>query len=105
MQNSQFCYDRSSVPLYPSGGEAQDARSLPPGNPVNHQMGGKSYDSLMSCDISLSSQSSTSLPKYHPYMHPNYQYHLRLKMQQNWQQQQLLKQKGLNAYDGKMKNK
>ncbi|KAL6431695.1 hypothetical protein ACFW04_007320 [Cataglyphis niger] len=40
MQNSQFCYDRSSVPLYPSGGEAQDARSLPPGNPVNHQMGG-----------------------------------------------------------------
>lgn len=54
MQNSQFCYDRSSVPLYPSGGEAQDARSLPPGNPVNHQMGGKSYDFLMSCDNSLS---------------------------------------------------
>ncbi|XP_020277812.1 nuclear receptor coactivator 3-like isoform X3 [Pseudomyrmex gracilis] len=40
MQNSQFCYDRSSVPLYSSGGEAQDARSLPPGNPVNHQIGG-----------------------------------------------------------------
>jgi len=53
MQNSQFCYDRSSVPLYSSGGEAQDARSLPSGNPVNHQMGGKSYDFLMSCDTSL----------------------------------------------------
>ncbi|KMQ88545.1 hypothetical protein RF55_11949 [Lasius niger] len=39
MQNSQFCYADRSVPLYPSGGEAQDARSLPPGNPVNHQMG------------------------------------------------------------------
>ncbi|XP_072762163.1 uncharacterized protein [Anoplolepis gracilipes] len=45
MQNSQFCYDRSSVPLYPSGGEAQDARSLPPGNPVNHQMGGNASTS------------------------------------------------------------
>lgn len=51
MQNSQFCYDRTSVPLY-SSGEAQDARSLPPGNPVNHQIGGKSYDRLMSCDPS-----------------------------------------------------
>lgn len=60
MQNSQFCYDRSSVPLYPSGGEAQDARSLPSGNPVNHQMGGKSCDFLMckSCDTSLSSSRS-----------------------------------------------
>ncbi|EFN64627.1 hypothetical protein EAG_03779 [Camponotus floridanus] len=45
MQNSQFCYDRSSVPLYPSGGEAQDARSLPPGNPVNHQLGGNASTS------------------------------------------------------------
>lgn len=51
MQNSQFCYDRSSVPLYPPGGEAQDARSLPPGNPVNHQIGGKSCDFIMSCDV------------------------------------------------------
>ncbi|XP_031827590.1 uncharacterized protein LOC116424817 isoform X8 [Nomia melanderi] len=41
MQNSQFCYDRTSVPLYSSGpGDTQDARSLPPGNPVNHQLGG-----------------------------------------------------------------
>lgn len=49
MQNSQFCYDRTSVPLYPSG-EAQDTRSLPPSNAVNHQLGGKSYDPFMSCD-------------------------------------------------------
>ncbi|XP_078051101.1 uncharacterized protein LOC144477313 isoform X11 [Augochlora pura] len=41
MQNNQFCYDRTSVPLYSSGpGDTQDARSLPPGNPVNHQLGG-----------------------------------------------------------------
>jgi len=44
MQNSQFCYDRSSVPLYPPGAEAQDARSLPPANSVNHQL--SKYDSL-----------------------------------------------------------
>lgn len=80
MQNSQFCYDRSSVPLYPSGGEAQDARSLPPGNPVNHQMGGKSYDFLMSCDtssLSLSQPRATSSINYnyHPYQHFNSQYH------------------------------
>lgn len=51
MQNNQFCYDRTSVPLYSSGpGDTQDARSLPPGNPVNHQLGGKSCDHLMSCD-------------------------------------------------------
>lgn len=49
MQNNQFCYDRTSVPLY-SSGDTQDVRSLPPGNPVNHHMGGKSYDLLMSCD-------------------------------------------------------
>ncbi|XP_076655231.1 uncharacterized protein LOC143360357 isoform X4 [Halictus rubicundus] len=41
MQNNQFCYDRTSVPLYSSGpGDTQDARSLPSGNPVNHQLGG-----------------------------------------------------------------
>lgn len=56
MQNSQYCYDRTSVPLY-SSGEAQDARSLPPSNPVNHQMGGKSCDLLMSCDHHTSSSS------------------------------------------------
>ena len=51
MQNNQFCYDRTTVPLYSSGpGDTQDARPLPPGNPVNHQLGGKSYDHLMSCD-------------------------------------------------------
>ena len=51
MQNNQFCYDRTSVPLYSSGpGDTQDARPLPPGNPVNHQLGGKSCDHLMSCD-------------------------------------------------------
>jgi len=38
MQNSQFCYDRSSVTLYPPGAEAQDAR-LPPTNSANHQIG------------------------------------------------------------------
>lgn len=41
MQNNQFCYDRTTVPLYSSGpGDTQDARPLPPGNPVNHQLGG-----------------------------------------------------------------
>lgn len=64
MQNNQFCYDRSSVPLYPSGGEAQDARSLPSGNPVNHQIGGKSLDFLMSCDTSLFYYASPSLPRH-----------------------------------------
>jgi len=52
MQNNQFCYDRSSVPLYPSGGEAQDARSLPSANNVNHQIGEQTLDYLMSCDYS-----------------------------------------------------
>lgn len=67
MQNSQFCYDRTSVPLY-SSGEAQDARSLPPSNPVNHQMGGKSYDHLMSCDHQKNSIIQiTTTPQYSTY--------------------------------------
>jgi len=53
MQNNQFCYDRSSVPLYPSGGEAQDARSLPSANNVNHQIGEQTLEYLMSCDYFL----------------------------------------------------
>lgn len=90
MQNSQFCYADRSVPLYPSGGEAQDARSLPPGNPVNHQMGGKSYDFLMSCDTSLSSQSHATSSinyNYHLYQHLNYQCHY-FQKPQKWQQSQ-----------------
>lgn len=53
MQNSQFCYDRSSVPLYPSGGEAQDARSLPSANNVNHQIGEQTIDYFVSSENSL----------------------------------------------------
>lgn len=82
MQNSQFCYERSSVSLYSSGGEAQDARSLPPGNPVNHQMGGKSCDFLMSYDTSSSFSSqpfvTSATPifnRHHPYQHLIYERH------------------------------
>lgn len=43
--NNQFCYDRTSVPLYSSGpGDAQDVRPLPPSNLAGHQLGGKSCD-------------------------------------------------------------
>lgn len=91
MQNSQYCYDRSSVPLYSSGGEAQDARSLPSGNPVNHQMGGKSCDFLMSCDTSLSSsppclslknKNCRHHPYQHMYYHNQYYIHYRQRQQQ-----------------------
>lgn len=51
VQNSQYCYDRTPVNLYPSGpGDAQDIRPPPSSNPASHQMGGKSCDLFMSCD-------------------------------------------------------
>ncbi|XP_058799179.1 nuclear receptor coactivator 3 [Phymastichus coffea] len=41
VQNSQYCYDRTSVNMYQSGpGDAQDCRPPPPSNPASHQMGG-----------------------------------------------------------------
>lgn len=49
---NQYCYDRTSVPLYQMGpGDGQDTRPLPPSNPASHQMGGKSCDLFMSCDL------------------------------------------------------
>lgn len=89
MQNSQFCYERSSVSLYSSGGEAQDARSLPPGNPVNHQMG-ESCDSLMSYDTSSSfSQpfvisARSNFNRHHPYRHSISKYHVQNDICKLW---------------------
>jgi hypothetical protein len=51
IQSSQYCYDRTSVTLYQSGpGDMQDVRPPSSSNSASHQIGGKSYDLLMSCD-------------------------------------------------------
>ncbi|XP_051158810.1 uncharacterized protein LOC127280078 isoform X8 [Leptopilina boulardi] len=44
---NQYCYDRTSVPLYQMGpGDAQDTRPLPPSNPASHQMGGNASSTV-----------------------------------------------------------
>lgn len=43
LATNQYCYDRTTVPLYqPGPGEVQDPRpALPLNNPTSHQLGGK----------------------------------------------------------------
>ncbi|XP_043475470.1 uncharacterized protein LOC122507030 isoform X10 [Leptopilina heterotoma] len=44
---NQYCYDRTSVPLYQMGpGDGQDTRPLPPSNPASHQMGGNASSTV-----------------------------------------------------------
>lgn len=63
VQKNQFCYEQGSVSVYSSG--AEDPRSMSSSNPVNHQMGGKSCDPLMSCDnhlIIICTEKKNTLP-------------------------------------------
>ncbi|XP_015108589.1 nuclear receptor coactivator 2 isoform X6 [Diachasma alloeum] len=46
VQNSQFCYDQGSVPVYSSGPE--DSRSMSSSNPASHQMGGTNSGGMTS---------------------------------------------------------